>query len=85
MAKANPLSWCCEGNSLSNEGIFIPATHTGKGKKLSGSVFYWVIKNFLRVYCFGTLFSECSLIPENTKPSGLNMSTGCPSADGLIE
>ncbi len=26
------------------------ATHTGKGKKLSGSVFYWVIqKRFLRV------------------------------------
>ncbi len=28
-----------------------PATHTGKGKKLSGSVFYWVIqKQILRVY-----------------------------------
>ena len=43
MAKANPWSRCCEGNSLSNEEIFIPcpydflsvryrATHTGKGK-----------------------------------------------------
>ena len=26
------------------------ATHTGKGKKLSDSVFYWVIKKILRVY-----------------------------------
>ncbi len=23
MAKAIPWSWCCEGNSLSNEGIFM--------------------------------------------------------------
>ncbi len=65
MTKANPWSWCCEGNPLSNEHsekkrnlhdltdsiqlyysllVRYPATHTGKGKKLSGSVFYWVIK-----------------------------------------
>ncbi len=62
MAEANPWSWCCKGNSLSNEDIFMilqlndslsvryPATNTGKGKKLSGSVFYLVIqKKILRV------------------------------------
>ncbi len=40
------------------------ATHTGKGKKLSGSVFYWVIqKRFLRVYALvWTLNLYCSYI-----------------------
>ncbi len=55
MDQANPWPWYCKRNSLSNEGIFMillpqyyfpwliyPATHTGKGKKLSRSVFYLV-------------------------------------------
>ena len=51
---------CCS-NRL-NDSLLVrsryPATHTGKGKKLSGSVFYWVIQK---------KFLECTLSEEIRK------------------
>ncbi len=41
-------------SALVNDSLSVryPATHTGKGEKLSGSVFYWVIQK---------KFLECSM------------------------
>ncbi len=36
-----------ESEGLDPAGPYFPATNTGKGKKLSSSVFYWVFKNIL--------------------------------------
>ncbi len=58
--KASSWSWCCKREDLDwvihaeclHDSLLVryPATHTVKGKKLSGSVFYWVIKKSLRLH-----------------------------------
>ncbi len=54
------FSWFCRHTD--SQSVRYPATHTGKGKKLSGSVFYWVIqKKILRVCDIWSFIDDMTL------------------------